>query len=116
MARWGDPCMAITARGKPCGRPHRCEQPVTFAWDPAMGVGIGAPPVKLCGVHNYVWDLAPEDRVEIAGGWYGRVWNHEAGVWTVLCAVFEDRTGENLAPEWWARRANLAFGVRAPWE
>ena len=104
MNRWGQPCMAITARGQRCGRPHSIEVPVTFTWDPVRGIGYLAPLIGLCRMHDYVWDLEPGERVEIVDGWMGRGWNPDAECWTVLTTVYAARDAFDVSPEWYAQR------------
>jgi hypothetical protein len=103
-------CIGIDARGRPCNRRHQVEIPITFEWDPVAGRGIGAPSAPLCRLHDYLWDLEPHERVEIAHGWLGRAWNPGAGVWTVMTTVYETRDGLAASPHWWALRRATRFG------
>jgi len=103
-------CVALTAKGLRCGRPHFTAIPITFSWDPVKGVGIGAPAATLCRMHDYLWELEPGDRVEVVGGWLGRARNEKAGVWTVLTTVCEAREGFQASLAWWALRRNTVFG------
>jgi hypothetical protein len=111
VSRWGQPCIAITARGTVCGRGHSSEFPCTFAWDPVRGRGVGGPTIPLCRLHDYMWSLEAHERVQIVGGWMGRAWNAKASVWTVLTTVYETRDGLETSAHWWALRRSKRFGV-----
>jgi hypothetical protein len=103
-------CVALTVRGRRCGRPHMSEVGILFTWDPVKGVGIGGPNVTLCRMHRYMGDVAQAERFEIVGGWIGRAWNPDAKVWTVLVTVYERREGNEVSRHWWALRRPLVFG------
>ena len=103
-------CLAITARGNRCGHRHQVEVPVTFAWDPVRGVGVGAPSIMLCRMHDYLWSLDVSDRVQIVGGWMGRAWNPGAKVWTVMTTVYESKDGLTVSRHWWSLRHDTKFG------
>jgi len=110
MTDWGR-CIAIVD-GRRCKLGARAHCPVTFAWDPIKGVGIGGPHVPLCSVHNSKhWRLKGGERFRIIGGWYGYIWNSQAKVWTVLQSVFRSRTSHKYADAWWSLRFNTEFGV-----
>ena len=108
---WGSiGCVAITAKGVRCNRGHQTEIPIVFEWDPVSGVGVGAPSVPLCRMHNYLWDLEPGERVEIVFGWLGRGWNPVARCWTVTDTVYDMKDSRFVSPHWWALRRPLRFG------
>ena len=105
-------CLAILATGPKvrCGRPHCAESSCIFDWDPIKGVGIAGPDVTLCRMHDYLWSLEPGDRIEVVGGWLGRVRNVDADCYTVLEAVFEHQTGDAYSNHWWSLRRETRFG------
>lgn len=84
---------------------------MTFTWDPVAGAGTGAPPIPLCRMHAYLWDLEPADRVEIMAGWMGRAWNPKGQCWTVMTTVYETRDGLEAAKRWWALRQAIVAGA-----
>lgn len=103
-------CVAITARGVRCARPHWTEYPITFEWDPVRGRGVGAPNAPFCRMHGYLWELEAGERIEIVGGWVGRGWNPDAKCWTVTTTVYESKTSLYASPHWYALRRDLVFG------
>lgn len=103
-------CVALTARGKRCGRPHFTSVPITFEWDPIRGVGVMGPSADFCRMHAYTGYGEREERFQVVGGWIGRAWNPGAKVWTVCMTVYESRTSLFAAPHWWALRRATTFG------
>jgi hypothetical protein len=103
-------CVALTARGKRCGRPHFTEVPIIFEWDPIRGRGTSGPSACFCRMHSYMAFGQDAERFEIVGGWIGRAWNPDAEVWTVMVTVYEARDGLYASPHWWALRRETVFG------
>ena len=106
---WGN-CVAMTVRGRRCGRTAQELLTVTFKWDPVRGVGVGGPDLPLCRMHG-IGEMRGSDRFEVVGGWVGAAWNPEARVWTVLTTVYETRGGFGASRHWWAKRRPTKFGV-----
>jgi hypothetical protein len=103
-------CVALTARNNRCSRRYYTEYTITFTWDPIAGKGIGAPSAPFCRMHGYLWELPPEDRIAIVGGWIGRAWNPYDQCYTVLTTVYQEQTGFRASEHWWALRRDVFFG------
>lgn len=107
-------CMAIVARRR-CKRGANWAMSVCFGWDPVKGEGIEGPDVHLCVQHgNGMLSRRDGKRLRVVRGWYGRIWNAEAKVWTVLDCVFRSRTTHKGSLAYWALRRPSKFGVCLP--
>lgn len=104
-------CMAICRDSRRCTRGARWSLPITFAWDPVAGVGVGGPDLRLCGQHGVVgMQVRGPKRLRVTGGWYGAAWNQDAKVWTVLGTVYSTQDGLTASPAWWEQRHASHFG------
>lgn len=103
-------CVALTVRGRRCGRSHCSATGITFAWDPVKGIGVGGPAATFCRMHDYMSFTEGGERFAIVGGWIGRAWNPVAKVWTVLVTVYESRDSLFASKHWWSLRRPLKFG------
>ncbi len=113
-SQWGQPCVAITAKGRMCGHGHKTEIPCIWEWDPTTGRGIGGPSIPLCRMHDYLFALEEADRIEILGGWMGRGWNPDAECTTVSTTVYASKVGYQGSLEWWRLRQPIGMGTHCP--
>ncbi len=94
-------CMHLVGDRR-CKRTARWTFPVTYQWN-INGTGIVGPNLRMCEQHgNKTLDAPKDKRFPVVDGWYGRVWNAEAKVWTINYCVFSTKDG-HLASKAWAK-------------
>lgn len=104
-------CMCMTKKGNRCSRSSSWTMGVCFGWDPIKGLGVDGPDLKMCRQHgDATFDKPPEHRIRVIAGWYGRIFNQQAKVWTVMCSVFLHPTRHVYSPLWWRFRLPSEFG------
>ncbi len=104
-------CMHLVD-GRRCKRWAQWAFSVTYQWDPIKGTGIEGPDVRMCRQHgNSTLDCKDHARRwPVVDGWFGRVWNAQAQVWTINYCVFSAADGHTGSKEWAKYKRPCASG------
>jgi hypothetical protein len=92
-------CMHLVGDRR-CTRRARWAFAITYQWN-INGTGIVGPNVRMCRQHgDKVLGMPKDKRFPVVDGWFGRVWNAEAKVYTIHYCVFATKDGHTGSKAW----------------